>query len=131
MVFGCETLETGEIFSQEADGIMGLGNSEVSVINQVCQFAMQYHSFMKRNKKPNNQAICSVVLYMEDKYVKHATSPPPSPAFCELMKGHCKQAEVTDLWGIQQLQLGLLLDTLLNMLSTYCCKGCPVSLQDN
>lgn len=35
VVFGCETLETGEIFSQEADGIMGLGNSEVSVINQL------------------------------------------------------------------------------------------------
>lgn len=40
VVFGCETLETGEIFSQEADGIMGLGNSEVSVINQVCQSAI-------------------------------------------------------------------------------------------
>ena len=55
----------------------------------------------------------------------------PPPAFCELMNRNCKQAEVTDLWGVQYLQLGLLLDTLLNMLSTYCCKGCPVSLQDN
>ena len=35
VVFGCETQETGEIFSQEADGIMGLGNSAVSVVNQV------------------------------------------------------------------------------------------------
>lgn len=35
IVFGCETKETGEIFNQEADGIMGLGNSEVSVVNQV------------------------------------------------------------------------------------------------
>ena len=35
VVFGCETRETGEIFSQEADGIMGLGKSAVSVVNQV------------------------------------------------------------------------------------------------
>ena len=35
VVFGCETRETGEIYSQEADGIMGLGNSAVSVMNQV------------------------------------------------------------------------------------------------
>ena len=35
VVFGCETRETGEIFNQEADGILGLGNSEISVINQV------------------------------------------------------------------------------------------------
>lgn len=35
VVFGCGTRETGEIFSQEADGIMGLGKSAVSVVNQV------------------------------------------------------------------------------------------------
>ena len=35
VVFGCETKETGEIFNQEADGILGLGNSEVSMANQV------------------------------------------------------------------------------------------------
>lgn len=35
VVFGCETQETGEIYRQEADGIMGLGNSAVSVVNQV------------------------------------------------------------------------------------------------
>ncbi len=34
VVFGCETKETGEIFNQEADGILGLGNSEVSMVNQ-------------------------------------------------------------------------------------------------
>ena len=37
VVFGCETKETGEIYNQEADGILGLGNSEVSLVNQVCQ----------------------------------------------------------------------------------------------
>jgi len=35
VVFGCETRETGEIFNQAADGILGLGNSPVSLINQV------------------------------------------------------------------------------------------------
>ena len=35
VVFGCETQETGEIYNQEADGIMGLGNSPVSIPNQV------------------------------------------------------------------------------------------------
>lgn len=35
IVFGCETKETGEIYNQEADGILGLGNSEVSLVNQV------------------------------------------------------------------------------------------------
>eukprot|EP00884_Botryococcus_braunii_P019358 jgi/Botrbrau1/6105/Bobra.331_2s0002.1 len=35
VVFGCETKETGEIYNQEADGIFGLGNSEISIINQL------------------------------------------------------------------------------------------------
>ncbi len=35
IIFGCETLETGEIYKQRADGLFGLGNSDVSVINQV------------------------------------------------------------------------------------------------
>lgn len=35
IVFGCETKETGEIFNQEADGILGLGNSDVAIVNQV------------------------------------------------------------------------------------------------
>ena len=36
IIFGCETRETGEIYKQRADGLFGLGNSDVSVINQVC-----------------------------------------------------------------------------------------------
>lgn len=44
VVFGCETRETGEIFSQEADGIMGLGNSKVSVINQVGHLVPRLHT---------------------------------------------------------------------------------------
>ena len=35
VVFGGETRETGEIFNQEADGILGLGNSPISLVNQV------------------------------------------------------------------------------------------------
>ncbi|KAK9808090.1 hypothetical protein WJX73_004596 [Symbiochloris irregularis] len=35
LVFGCETSESGEIFNQEADGILGLGNSEISLVNQL------------------------------------------------------------------------------------------------
>ncbi|CAN1191218.1 Aspartic proteinase 36 [Linum perenne] len=34
-VFGCENLETGEIYSQHADGIMGLGRGDLSVVDQL------------------------------------------------------------------------------------------------
>lgn len=37
VVFGCETQETGEIYNQAADGILGLGNSPVSIINQLAE----------------------------------------------------------------------------------------------
>ena len=33
--FGCETRETGEIFSQEVDGLLGLGNSEDNIVRQL------------------------------------------------------------------------------------------------
>jgi len=35
ITFGCETRETGEIFKQRADGLFGLGNSDVSIVNQL------------------------------------------------------------------------------------------------
>ncbi|BBG95185.1 hypothetical protein Prudu_003660 [Prunus dulcis] len=34
-VFGCENVETGYLYSQHADGILGLGRDPVSVINQL------------------------------------------------------------------------------------------------
>ncbi|EEF52314.1 Aspartic proteinase nepenthesin-1 precursor, putative [Ricinus communis] len=34
-IFGCETVETGELFSQRADGIMGLGRGPLSVVDQL------------------------------------------------------------------------------------------------
>lgn len=36
LVFGCAMTETGAIHRQAADGLMGLGNSNASVINQAC-----------------------------------------------------------------------------------------------
>lgn len=34
-VFGCETRETGDLYSQRADGIMGLGRGRLSVMDQL------------------------------------------------------------------------------------------------
>ncbi|GMN34987.1 hypothetical protein TIFTF001_005021 [Ficus carica] len=34
-VFGCETMETGDLYSQRADGIMGLGRGRLSVMDQL------------------------------------------------------------------------------------------------
>jgi hypothetical protein len=50
VVFGCETKETGEIYNQEADGILGLGNSEVSLVNQVRQVAQLVRPPMQRRR---------------------------------------------------------------------------------
>ncbi|KAI3440382.1 Peptidase A1 domain-containing protein [Psidium guajava] len=36
-VFGCETVETGDLFSQRADGIMGLGRGYLSLVNQLVE----------------------------------------------------------------------------------------------
>ncbi|KAK8693128.1 hypothetical protein V6N13_070722 [Hibiscus sabdariffa] len=35
VVFGCENEETGDIYSQHADGIMGLGRGDLSVVDQL------------------------------------------------------------------------------------------------
>ncbi|KNA19374.1 hypothetical protein SOVF_062200 [Spinacia oleracea] len=34
-VFGCENSETGDLYSQHADGIMGLGRGELSIVDQL------------------------------------------------------------------------------------------------
>ncbi|KAI6689090.1 hypothetical protein NL676_025918 [Syzygium grande] len=36
-VFGCETVETGDLYSQRADGIMGLGRGHLSIVNQLVE----------------------------------------------------------------------------------------------
>lgn len=34
-IFGCETVETGDLYSQHADGIMGLGRGDLSIVDQL------------------------------------------------------------------------------------------------
>lgn len=34
-VFGCENVETGDLYSQRADGIMGLGRGQLSIVDQL------------------------------------------------------------------------------------------------
>lgn len=36
-VFGCEIVETGDLYSQRADGIMGLGRGRLSVVDQLVE----------------------------------------------------------------------------------------------
>lgn len=36
-VFGCENVETGDLFSQRADGIMGLGRGRLSIVDQLVE----------------------------------------------------------------------------------------------
>ncbi|KAA8537821.1 hypothetical protein F0562_027599 [Nyssa sinensis] len=40
VVFGCENMETGALYSQRADGIMGLGRGHLGVVNQLVKMGV-------------------------------------------------------------------------------------------
>lgn len=44
-VFGCENVETGDLYSQHADGIMGLGRGDLSVVDQLVDRGVISDSF--------------------------------------------------------------------------------------
>ncbi|PKA53274.1 Aspartic proteinase-like protein 2 [Apostasia shenzhenica] len=44
-VFGCETSETGDLFNQHADGIMGLGRGRLSIMDQLVDKGVISDSF--------------------------------------------------------------------------------------
>lgn len=44
-VFGCENAETGDLYSQNADGIMGLGRGDLSVVDQLVKKGVISNSF--------------------------------------------------------------------------------------
>ncbi|XP_072977177.1 aspartic proteinase 36-like isoform X1 [Typha angustifolia] len=44
-VFGCENSETGDLFSQHADGIMGLGRGQLSIMDQLVDKGIISDSF--------------------------------------------------------------------------------------
>lgn len=43
--FGCETSESGDLFSQHADGIMGLGRGQLSIMDQLVDKGVISDSF--------------------------------------------------------------------------------------
>lgn len=45
VVFGCENVETGDIYSQHADGIMGLGRGRLSIVDQLVEKGVIGNSF--------------------------------------------------------------------------------------
>ncbi|KAL9245822.1 hypothetical protein vseg_019427 [Gypsophila vaccaria] len=44
-VFGCENAETGDLYSQHADGIMGLGRGDLSIVDQLVEKGVISNSF--------------------------------------------------------------------------------------
>ncbi|KAK6939687.1 Xylanase inhibitor, C-terminal [Dillenia turbinata] len=44
-VFGCENMETGDLYSQHADGIMGLGRGRLSIVDQLVDKGVISDSF--------------------------------------------------------------------------------------
>ncbi|OWM80654.1 hypothetical protein CDL15_Pgr006684 [Punica granatum] len=44
-LFGCENMETGDLYKQRADGIMGLGRGSLSIVNQLVQKGVISDSF--------------------------------------------------------------------------------------
>lgn len=44
-IFGCENAETGDLYSQNADGIMGLGRGDLSVVDQLVNRGVISNSF--------------------------------------------------------------------------------------
>ncbi|KAK6245951.1 Xylanase inhibitor [Theobroma cacao] len=44
-VFGCENMETGDLYSQRADGIMGLGRGRLSIVDQLVDKSVIGDSF--------------------------------------------------------------------------------------
>ncbi|KAL8540778.1 hypothetical protein ACS0TY_002121 [Phlomoides rotata] len=44
-VFGCENMETGDLYSQHADGIMGLGRGDLSIVDQLVEKGVISDSF--------------------------------------------------------------------------------------
>ncbi|XP_057780286.1 aspartic proteinase 36-like [Salvia miltiorrhiza] len=43
--FGCENMETGDLYSQHADGIMGLGRGDISIMDQLVEKGVINDSF--------------------------------------------------------------------------------------
>lgn len=43
--FGCENVETGDLYRQRADGIMGLGRGDLSIVDQLVESAVISDSF--------------------------------------------------------------------------------------